>query len=226
VLETLALMLWAQGMPAPLMSHQRNLFMRKRRGDSSQEAAAAAAGISVRSARRIERNQLQPRAAQTRGRTRPDPLSGVWQEELVPLLQRAPALTPITLLEHLQRQKPDTDWIPLQRALQRRVREWKAPHGPQPEVIFPLSYEPGEIAFCDFTKLYGVAVTIAGQAFPHLLFHYRLAWSDWSCAHVVQGGESFVALSEGLQDALGAGGGVPGELRVAVLYGCHSPRRR
>ena len=81
----------APGMPAPLTSHQRNLFMAKRRGGSSQEAAAAAAGISVRSARRIESNQLQPQANQPRGRTRADPLAGVWQEVLVPLLQRAPA---------------------------------------------------------------------------------------------------------------------------------------
>jgi hypothetical protein len=99
----------------------------------------------------------------------------VWEEELVPLLQRSPALTPITLLEHLQQQKPDVDWISLQRTLQRRVREWKALHSPDPEVIFPLSYEPGEIAFCDFTQLKGVGVTIGGEAFPHLLFHYRLA---------------------------------------------------
>ena len=120
----------APGMPAPLTSHQRNLFMAKRRGGSSQEAAAAAAGISVRSARRIERNQLQPQSNQPRDRNRPDPLAGVWEEEeLVPLLRRAPALTPITLLEHLQQQKPDVDWIPLQRTLQRRVREWKALHG-------------------------------------------------------------------------------------------------
>jgi hypothetical protein len=209
VLEFLAPMRKAPGMPAPLTSHQRNLFMAKRRGGSSQEAAAAAAGISVRSARRIESNQHQPQANQPRGRTRADPLAGVWQEVLVPLLQRAPALTPITLLEHLQRQKPDVDWIPLQRTLQRRVREWKALHGPDPEVIFPLSYEPGEIAFCDFTQLKGVAVTIAGQVFPHLLFHYRLAWCGWSYAQVVQGGESFVALSEGLQNALAACGGVP-----------------
>ncbi|WP_231605695.1 hypothetical protein [Synechococcus sp. CBW1006] len=47
----------------------------------------------------------------------PDPLAGVWEEELMPLLQRAPALTPITLLEHLQRQKPDVNWLPLQRTL-------------------------------------------------------------------------------------------------------------
>ena len=105
----------AQGMPAPLTSHQRNLFMTKRRGGSSQEAAAAAAGISVRSARRIDKNQLQPQANQPRGRTRPDPLAGVWEDDLVPLLRRAPALTPITLLEHLQQQQPDVDWIPLHR---------------------------------------------------------------------------------------------------------------
>ena len=85
-------------------------------------------------------------------------MAGLWEEEL----------------EHLQRQKPDLDGIPLQRTLQRQLRVWKAMHGLDPEVIFPLSYEPGESAFCDFTQLKGVDVTIAGQAFPHLLFHYRL----------------------------------------------------
>lgn len=207
----------AQGMPAPLTSHQRSLYMAKRRAGNSQEAGAAAAGISVRSARRIDRNQIQPRSQQPRGRTRPDPLAGVWEEVLVPLLQRSPALTPITLLEHLQRQKPDVDWMPLQRTLQRRVRQWKALHGPDPEVIFPLSYEPGEIAFCDFTQLKGVVVSIGGAIFPHLLFHYRLAWSGWSYVQVVQGGESFVALSEGLQNAVAACGGVPVELRTDRL---------
>ena len=148
-----------------------------RRGGSSQEAAAAAAGISVRSARRIERNQLQPRANQRRGRTRPDPLAGVWEEELVPLLQRAPTLTPITLLEHLQRQKPDVDWLPLQRTLQRRVRDWKALHGPDPEVIFPLSYEPSEIAFCDFTQLKGGGGDDRRSGVPPSAVPHRLAWS-------------------------------------------------
>ena len=155
-------------------------------GRSSQEAAAAAAGISVRSAHLIDRNQIQPRAAQPRGRTRPDPLAGVWEEELVPLLRRCPALTPITLLEHLQRQKPDVDWLPLQRTLQRRVREWKALHGPDQEVIFPLSYAPAEIAFYDFAHLKYVTVTIASVAFRHMLFYCRMAWSGWSYVQVVQ----------------------------------------
>jgi len=84
--------------------------MTKRRTGSAQEAAAAAAGISVRSARRIEKNQIQPKAGQPRGRIRADPLAGVWESELMPLLQSRPGLTPITLLEHLQRHKPDQDW--------------------------------------------------------------------------------------------------------------------
>jgi hypothetical protein len=205
------------GMPAPLTSQQRTLYMTKRRAGSAQEVAAAAAGISVRSARRIEQNQIQPKAGQPRGRTRADPLAGVWESELLPLLQSRPGLTPITLMEHLQRQKPDQDWGPAHRTIQRRVREWKALHGPAPEVIFPLSYEPAEIAFCDFTQLKDIEIMVAGKAFPHLLFHYRLAWSGWSYVQVIQGGESFVALSQGLQNALATSGGVPRELRTDRL---------
>ena len=174
-------------MPAPLTHHQCNLSMAKRQAGSRHDAASVAAGISLRSARRIEKNQIQPRADQPRGRTWPDPLAGVGGEELVPLLQRAPALTPITLLEHLQRQRPNVNWTPTRRILQRRVREWKMPHGTGPEVIFPLSDEPGEIAFCDFTQLKGVEVRIVRKGFPHLLFHYRLGWSGWSYAQVVEG---------------------------------------
>jgi hypothetical protein len=52
------------------------------------------------------------------------------EEELVPLLQRSPALIPITLLEDLQQQqKSDMDWLLLERALQRRVRMGKTLHG-------------------------------------------------------------------------------------------------
>jgi len=216
-LLTLGPMRMALVMPAPLTSQQIELYMKKRRIGSAQEAAAAAAGLSVRSARRIDTGGIQAQAGKPRGRTRPDPLEGIWEEVLLPLLTAKPGLTPITLLENLQRQQPDHDWLPLHRTLQRRVRQWKALHGPAPEVIFPLSYEPGEIAFCDFTQLKGVEITVAGQPFPHLLFHYRLAWSGWSHAQVIQGGESFVALSQGLQNALAASGGVPRELRTDRL---------
>lgn len=204
-------------MPAPLTSQQIALYMSKRRTGGRQQAAAAAAGISVSSGRRIERGDLQPRAASPRGRRRPDPLEPVWEALLLPLLERHPALTPITLLEHPQEQKPAQDWTPHLRTLQRRVRQWKALNGPAPEVMFPLEYQPGELAFCDFTRVKRVVITVRGEPFPHLLFHYRLAWSGWSWGQVIQGGESFVALSEGLQNAMAACGGVPRELRTDRL---------
>ena len=107
-------------------------------------------------------------------------------------------------MEHLQEQKPDQDWSSCKRTLQRRVQHWKALNGPAPQVMFPLAYQRGEIAFCDFTQLKRVQITLRGEPFPHLLFHYRLAWSGWGYGQVIHGGESFVALSEGLQNALAA----------------------
>jgi hypothetical protein len=61
----------------------------------------------------------------------------------------------------------------------------------------------------DFTHLKGVTVTIKGKPFPHLLYHYRLAYSGWQYLQVIQGGESFVGLSQGLQNGLAACGGAP-----------------
>lgn len=52
-------------------------------------------------------------------------------------------------------------------------------------------------------------MTVAGQAFQHILYHYRLAYSGWQYVQVIQGGESFVGLSQGLQNSLHACGGVP-----------------
>ncbi|MGB7563762.1 MAG: IS21 family transposase [Prochlorococcaceae cyanobacterium] len=196
-------------MPAPLTAQLIALYLSKRRSSSRQEVAAAAAGISVSSAHRIDSGRLQPRAAKPRGRRRPDPLVVDWEPLLLPLLERHPVLTPATLLEHLQERKLDQDWSSLKRTLQRRVQHWKALHGPAPEMMFPLAYQPGEIGFCDFTKVKPVEITLRGEPFPHLLFHDRLAWSGWAYGQVIHGGESFVALSEGLENAMAACGGVP-----------------
>ena len=45
-------------------------------------------------------------------------------------------------------------------------------------------------------------MTVAGEPLDHMLHHFRLAWSGFSPAWVMLGGESFTALAEGLQDAL------------------------
>ena len=79
--------------------------MAKRAGGLSQQLAADAVGISVRSAQRIDRGELQPHSQPHRGRhwrTRADPLAEVWQSVLVPMLEQAPQLEPQTLLLHLE----------------------------------------------------------------------------------------------------------------------------
>ena len=75
--------------------------------------------------------------------------------------------------------------------------------------MFELHHAPGVVGHSDFTEVKQVSITIGGQAFEHLLYHYRLAYSGWQYVQVIQGGESFVALSEGLQNALQACGGSP-----------------
>jgi hypothetical protein len=52
-------------------------------------------------------------------------------------------------------------------------------------------------------------ITIADEAFPRILYHFVLAFSRWEHAEVVEGGESFEALSKGLQNALWQAGGSP-----------------
>jgi hypothetical protein len=62
-----------------------------------------------------------------------------------------------------------------------------------------------------------LGITVAGVVLGHRLYHFRLAFSGFEHAHVVLGGESFVALAEGLQNALWALGGAPREHRSDSL---------
>ena len=107
--------------------------MARRADGLSQQVAADAVGISVRSAQRIDRGELQPEGQQQRGRhwrTRVDPLAEVWESVLVPMLEKAPQLEPQTLLLHLEQISPGEEWYRRKRTLQRRVEHWRALHGP------------------------------------------------------------------------------------------------
>ena len=191
--------------------------MNARETGLSQSVSATIAEISERSGQRIEAGTLQPNRGRLRDwRTSADPLAGVWEEELEPMLRRTPQLQPMTLFEYLQEHYPN-QYPQVLRTLQRRVKTWKALHGESPEVMFELRHHPGGMGLSDFTQLKGITITIAGQAFEHLLYHYRLAYSGWEYAQVIQGGESFIALSEGLQNALFASGGVPKQHRTDSL---------
>src|SRR5579883_3117134 len=183
----------------------------------SQQTAAAKAGISARTARRLASGTHRPKRGRPRDwKTRQDPLDGHWEAELLPMLEREPRLEPTTLFETLQAFYPG-QYDDKLRTVQRRVERWKAKHGKPKEVMFKIQHAPGALGLSDFTHLKGVTVTVKGQAFQHILYHYRLAFSGWQYVQVIQGGESFVGLSQGLQNALFACGGVLGQHRTDSL---------
>lgn len=184
----------------------------------SQAAAAAKTGVSERSARRIEHSEALPSQREARAwRTRADPLSAVWDSEVVPLLKSDGALNAVTLLEELQRRYPGNYDTTVLRTLQRRVRQWRAVFGPEREVYFAQVHPPGRLALSDFTVCDGLGVIVAGAAFAHRIYQFALAHSGWRHAVVMEGGESFGALSTGLQSALWRLGGVPEEHRTDSL---------
>ena len=214
-------------MPAPLSLRIKERYMAKRSGGLSQQIAADAVGISVRSAQRIERGELQPQMQQQRGRhwrTRPDPLADVWDSVLVPMLERAPQLEPQTLLLHLEQTFPGQEWFRRKRTIQRRVEQWRALYGPGQEVMFLQEHRAGVLGISDFTLLKGAPITIGGEVLEHRLFHFRLPFSGWCHVAVIHGGESFVALCEALQNALAFCGGVPAEHRTDSLSACFRNR--
>lgn len=180
-------------------------------------AAAAKSGFSTATGYRIEADPRLPSQKQEpRTRRRADPLAEVWDSEIVPMLRAAPGLRAIAVLEELRRRRPE---IPpsVRRTLERRISAWRALEGPEREVIFRQRHEPGALGLSDFTDMADLDVSIGGQALDHRLYHFRLAFSGFEHAHVVLGGESFVALAEGLQNALWALGGTPCEHRSDSL---------
>jgi hypothetical protein len=200
-----------------IQPHQIESYMKGRKFGHPQQESAKVANISERSGRRIETGEHQPKAGGKRsGRTRPDPLEAVWTNELEPMLVKEPKLEPTTLYEYLIEKYPG-QYQKCLRTLQRRVHHWKATQGKPKEVMFPMVHPPGVMGLSDFTQLKNTTVTINGQDFKHLLYHYRLAYSGWQYVQIVQGGESFISLSQGLQNALNASGGSPQQHRSDSL---------
>ena len=179
--------------------------------------AAAKSGFSRATGYRIEDDPRLPSHKKApRGRRRPDPLAEVWDGEIVPILKSAPGIRAIAVLDEIRRRHPQIS-AGIRRTLERRMRSWRALAGPEQDVIFRQEHEPGRLGLSDFTDTSVLGVTVAGVVLGHRLYHFRLAFSGFEHAHVVLGGESFVALAEGLQNALWVLGGAPREHRSDSL---------
>ena len=175
--------------------------------------AAAKAGMHEDTARKYHRAGALPSQLQAphTWRTRPDPFEAVWPE-IEAKLQAQPRLQAKTqaktLFADLQRRFPGQFADGQLRTLQRRVKTWRALSGPAKEVFFAQEHHPGALGASDFTHLSALGVTIAGQPFEHLLYHFVLTYSNWETGTICFS-ESFESLSFGLQNALWELGGVP-----------------
>ena len=209
---TLPVFRWEDGL---VTDAQVRRLREKRMSGKTLAAAAAAAGMSERTARCWQSGALPSTAKAPRTwRTREDPFADVWESEVVPQLvaDTDGRLQVLTLFTALCRRHPGRFESGQLRTLQRRVRDWRVQHGPDREVYFEQVAVAGREAAFDFTDASSLGVTIQGVPFPHLLFEWVLSYSKWTYVGLALS-ETFEALVAGLQGALWMLGAVPAVLR-------------
>jgi len=135
-------------------------------------------------------------------------VAGADIEDIRERLKDAPELEAKTIFDHLVEEYPGQYESGQLRTLQRRVGEWRATEGPEQELFFPQAHRPGEAMQTDFTWGTELGITILGEAFPHMLCHPVLPYSNWEWATVCRS-ESLSSLKRGVQEALFSLGKVP-----------------
>lgn len=105
---------------------QVKLYKEKRSNGKTQRTAAAIAGISERTGRRIEKGTFILSTDKKRHwRTHPDVFQEVWKDEIVPLLRENPHQSATELFKYLQEKYPRKYSSSKLRTFQRRVHAWK-----------------------------------------------------------------------------------------------------
>src|SRR5260370_1287469 len=112
------------------------------RQTETASVAASKAGFAASTAYRLERDPRLPSQKKgLRGRRRPDPLAGVWDSEVVPLLKSVPGLRPVAIFDEIRRRHPEIG-AGIRRTLERRIRAWRALNGPERDVMFRQEHPP------------------------------------------------------------------------------------
>jgi hypothetical protein len=189
--------------------NQVRLLMKHVRKGKKLSVSAAKAGMDPKTARKYLRSGRSPREMRKphTWRTREDPFADTW-DEILGFLENNPGLETKMLFTHLQEKHSGRFSDGQLRTLQRRVKVWRAVEGPAKEVFFSQKHHPGELGQSDFTRMASLRVTIGGEPFPHLVYHFVLTYSNWETGNVCFS-ESFESLAEGLMKALGELGGIP-----------------
>jgi hypothetical protein len=177
--------------------------------EKTQVVAAARSGMDPKTARKyIRKGKLPSQMKESRNwRTREDNFKEIW-EEVKDFLESNSGLDAKTLFQYLQREYAGRFSDGQLRTFQRQVKRWRAMDGPSKEIYFPQRHTAGDLSESDFTHMNSLGVTIGGEFFRHMLYHFVLTYSNWETVSI-SFSESFESLSAGLQDALWELGGVP-----------------
>jgi len=193
----------------------RRLFMLNKK-EKLKSLAAAKSGMDEKTARKyVSLGRLPSQIKKKRDwLTHPDSFKEIWEEAKVFL--NNPGLEAKALFAYLQKEYVGKFQDGQLRSFQRRVKVWRATEGSGKEVYFPQKHFPGDLSESDFTHMKELGITIRGELFIHLIFHFVLTWSNWETGTICFS-ESFEAQSEGFQNAFWELGGVCKRHRIDNL---------
>lgn len=183
--------------------------MDDRSRDVGTGVASVRAGMHRNTARRyLKAGKLPSELLVPRSwRTHEDVFAADW-EEIAQRLSAAPELEAKVLFEDLLCRHPGRYQEGHLRTFQRRVKQWRAEHGPAVEIFLPQEHRAGEALQTDFTAASELGIRIAAEPFGHLLCNSVLPYSNWQSVMVCRS-ESLLALRCGMQEALFRLGRVP-----------------
>ena len=151
---------------------------------------------------RLPSESLTPRSWQTRK----DPFQTFGPNSRI-CWKLNPGLQAKTLFEDLQRRFPGRFPDGQLRTLQRRSKPGE-PSRVRPRRCSSISSTHPASGRLRLHSHERSGITLAGQPFDHMVYHFVLTYSNWETGTVCFS-ESFESLSQGLQDALWELGGVP-----------------
>ena len=180
------------------------------------EKAALKVGVSQKTARKyIKQKRLSNPQKDGSLRSYPNPFEAHW-DKVTDMLETSPELQAQSILSYLAEMHPDHYKVSQIRSLQRRLKDWRAHHGANKPVIFRQDLKPGRQSQSDWTHMSDLKITIGGHAFPHLLFHFMLPYSQFETTMICET-ESFATLTRGFEQGVLEIGGVASEHRTDNL---------
>jgi hypothetical protein len=179
--------------------------------------AADKAGMCENTARKYIRSGKLPSQTKVEHdwKTRKDPFEEVFHE-VKEKLNANPGFKAKTIFQYLQRNYPGRFQDSQLRTLQRKIKQWRNLEGPAQEVYFYQTHYPGKLSASDFTSMSSLGITISGEPFEHLLYHFVLTYSNWETGTICFS-ESYESLSQGFQNALWELGKLPESHRTDCL---------